>query len=57
MTFVIACFVAVSILFMSAVFLEVVFGVIKNVSFETLIRYVLGTICLFALFVLFFVMD
>lgn len=57
MTFVIACFVAVSILFMSAVFLEVVFGVIKNVSFETLIRYVLGTICLFALFVLFFVID
>lgn len=55
MTLVIACFITVSFLFVSAVFLEVVFGIIKKVRFETLIGYVLGTICLFSLFVLFFV--
>lgn len=53
MTFVIGCFTAVSALFVFAVFLEIVFGFLKNESFDT-VDYVLVTIGLFALFALFF---
>lgn len=54
MTFVMGCFTAVCVLFVFIIFLEIVFGVIKRVCFDTLIGYVLGTVCLFALFALFF---
>ena len=52
MTFVMGCLMAVCVLFVFMIFLEIVFGVIKRVCFETLIGYVLGTVCLFALFAL-----
>ena len=56
MTFVMGCFTAVSALFVFAVFLEIVFGFLKNESFDTdtIVGYVLVTIGLFALFALFF---
>lgn len=54
MTFIMGSFTAVSALFVFAVFLEIVFGIIKNESFGTIIGYVLGTVALFALFTLFF---
>ena len=54
MTFVIGCFTAVSALFVFAVFLEIVFGFLKNESFDTIVGYVIITIGLFALFALFF---
>lgn len=54
MTFVMGCFTAVCVLFIFIIFLEIVFGVIKRVCFDTLISYVLITVCLFALFALFF---
>lgn len=54
MTFVMGCFTAVSALFIFAVFLEIVFGILKGESFDTIVGYVLGTIGLFALFALFF---
>lgn len=57
MTFVICCFAVVCVLFMSVIFLEVVFGVVKDVSFDTLIGYILRTVCLFALFALFFMIG
>lgn len=50
MTFVMGCFTAVSALFVFAVFLEIVFGFLKNESFDTIVGYVLVTIGLFALF-------
>ena len=54
MTFVIGCFTAVSALFVFAVFLEIVFGILKDENFGTIVDYVLGTISLFAVFALFF---
>lgn len=54
MTFVMGCFTAVCALFIFIIFLEIVFGVIERVCFDTLVGYVLGTVCLFALFALFF---
>ena len=54
MTFVMGCFTAVSALFVFAVFLEIVFGILKDESFDTIVGYVLVTIGLFALFALFF---
>ena len=54
MTFVMGCFTAVCVLFLFIIFLEIAFGVIKRVSFDTLIDYVLGSVCLFALFAIFF---
>lgn len=54
MTFVIGCFTAVSALFVFAVFLEIVFGISKHESFDTIFGYVIGTIGLFAGFALFF---
>ena len=54
MTFVMGCFTAVSALFIFAVFLEIVFGILKDESFDTIVGYVLVTIGLFALFALFF---
>ena len=54
MTFVMGCFTAVCVLFVFIIFLEIVFGVIKRVRFDTLIDYVLGSVCLFALFAIFF---
>lgn len=54
MTFVMGCFTAVSALFIFAVFFEIVFGILKDESFDTIVGYVLGTIGLFELFALFF---
>lgn len=54
MTFVMGCFTAVCVLFVFIIFLEIVFGVIMRVRFDTLIDYVLGSVCLFALFAIFF---
>ena len=54
MTFVMGCFTAVCALFIFAVFLEIVFGVLKHECYDTIVGYVLGTIGLFALFALFF---
>ena len=54
MTFVMGCFTAVCALFVFAVFLEIVFGFLKNESFDTIVGYVIITIGLFALFALFF---
>ena len=54
MTFVMGCFTAVCVLFVFIIFLEIAFGVVKCVRFDTLIDYVLETVFLFALFALFF---
>ena len=54
MTFVMGCFTVVSALFVFAVFLEIVFGFLKNESFYNIIGYVIRTIGLFAGFALFF---
>ena len=54
MTFVMGCFTAVCVLFVFIIFLEIAFGVVMRVRFDTLIDYVLGTVCLFALFALLF---
>ena len=54
MTFVMDCFTVVSALFVFAVFLEIVFGILKHESFDTIVGYVIGTIGLFAGFALFF---
>ena len=56
MTFVMGCFTAVSALFVFAVFLEIVFGILKDESFDIdiIVGYVLVTIGLFAIFALFF---
>ena len=50
------CFTAVSALFVFAVFLEIVFGILKDESFDIdiIVGYVLVTIGLFAIFALFF---
>lgn len=55
-TLLMGCFVTVSILFVLAVFFEVVYAFLQHVDFETTIQYILITIGLYALFVILFAM-